>query len=170
VIYAFQHRPEVLILDEPTAGLDPLIRQTVLDLMREAADGGAAVLLSSHDLSEVSAVCARAAILREGRLVEAAPIAQIVQQGERRLKVWFVDSALMPEVPVDRLPGVRIVEQQGGLLHLAYQGTADAILRWIAQFPVERIATPETSLEEAFIQYYRQPPHAGAGGAKGVYL
>lgn len=167
VIYAFQHRPGVLILDEPTAGLDPLVRQVVLDLIREAADGGAAVLLSSHDLSEVSTVCARAAILREGRLVEAAPIAQIVQQGERRLKVWFVDGTLMPDVPLDRLPGVRIVERQGGLLHLAYQGTAQALLQWIAQFPVDRIATPETSLEEAFIQYYRQPPHAGAGTAQG---
>jgi ABC-2 type transport system ATP-binding protein len=168
VIYAFQHRPQVLILDEPTAGLDPLMRQAVLDLIREAADGGAAVLLSSHDLSEVSAVCARAAILREGRLVEAAPIAQIVQQGEHRLKIWFANGTLMPEVPTDRLPGVRVVERQPGILHLAYQGTADALLKWVAQFPVDRIATPQTSLEEAFIQYYRQPPNAGAGAAKGV--
>ena len=150
VIYAFQHRP------------------AVLDLIREAADAGAAVLLSSHDLSEVSAVCARAAILRDGRLVEVAPIARIVQQGEHRLKIWFVNGTLMPEVPTDRLPGVRVVERQPGILHLAYQGTADALLKWVAQFPVDRIATPQTSLEEAFIQYYRQPPHAGAGAAKGV--
>ena len=168
VIYAFQHRPAVLILDEPTAGLDPLMRQAVLDLIREAADAGAAVLLSSHDLSEVSAVCARAAILRDGRLVEVAPIARIVQQGEHRLKIWFVNGTLMPEVPTDRLPGVRVVERQPGILHLAHQGTADALLKWVAQFPVDRIATPQTSLEEAFIQYYRQPPNADAGAAKGV--
>jgi len=145
VIYAFQHRLAVLILD-----------------------GGAAVLLSSHDLSEVSAVCAHAAILREGRLVEVAPIARIVRQGEQRLKIWFVNSTLMPDVPMDRLPGVRVVERQPGMLHLAHQGTADALLKWVAQFPVDRIATPQTSLEEAFMQYYRQPPHAGAGAAKGV--
>ncbi len=168
VIYAFQHRPDVLILDEPTAGLDPLMRQAVLDLIRAAADAGAAVLLSSHDLGEVSAVCARAAILREGRLVEAAPIARIVQQGEHRLKIWFLNSTLMPEVPMDRLPGVRVVERQPGVLHLAYQGTADALLKWVAQFPVDRIATPQTSLEEAFIQYYRQPPRPEAGAAEGV--
>ena len=157
VIYAFQHRPDILILDEPTAGLDPLMRQAVLDLIREAADAGAVVLLSSHDLSEVSAVCSRAAILREGRLIEVAPIAQIVQQGEHRLKIWFADSVLAPAVPVDRLPGVRIIEQQPGTLHLAYQGKAETLLKWVAQFPVDRLATPETSLEEAFIQYYRQP-------------
>jgi len=154
VLYAFQHRPEVLVLDEPTSGLDPLMRQIVLDLIREAADAGATVLLSSHDLSEVSAVCGRAGILREGRLVELAPISKIVQQGQRRLKVWFTDAALAPDVPTDRLPGVQVIRQQPGMLHVAYYGTAEAVLKWIAQFPVDRIATPQTSLEEAFIQYY----------------
>jgi ABC-2 type transport system ATP-binding protein len=165
LICAFQHQPDVLVLDEPTAGLDPLMRQAALDLIREAASGGAAVLLSSHDLSEVSAICSRAAILREGRLVEMAPISQIVQQGEHRLKIWFADGARVGDVPRAQLPGVRIVERQPGMLHLAYQGTADAILKWVAQFPVDRIATPQTSLEEAFMQYYRQPPDAGASAA-----
>jgi ABC-2 type transport system ATP-binding protein len=173
LISAFQHRPDVLVLDEPTAGLDPLMRQTALDLIREAAGGGAAVLLSSHDLSEVAAVCSRAAILREGRLVEMAPISQIIQQGEHRLKIWFADGAGVGDVPTAQLPGVRIVERQAGMLHLAYQGTADAILKWVAQFPVDRIATPQTSLEEAFMQYYRSSPSAvvGAGvhkAARGV--
>jgi len=76
------------------------MRQAVLDLIRETADAGAAVLLSSHDLSEVSAICGRAGILREGRLVEMAPITQIVQQGEHRLKVWFADGGLCPDVPL----------------------------------------------------------------------
>ncbi len=170
LISAFQHRPRVLVLDEPTAGLDPLMRQAALDLIREAANEGAAVLLSSHDLSEVSAVCSRAAILREGRLVEMAPIAQIIQQGEHRLKIWFVNGTVIPDVPADRLPGVRTVERQPGMLHLAYQGTADAILKWAAQFPVDRIATPQTSLEEAFIQYYRRPPDVDEKTAKGAGL
>jgi len=167
LISAFQHQPEVLVLDEPTAGLDPLMRQTALDLIRAAAGGGAAVLLSSHDLSEVSAVCSRAAILREGRLVEMAPISQIIQQGEHRLKIWFRNGALTREVPLPQLPGVRVVEKEPGMLHLAYQGAADAILKWVAQFPVDRVATPQTSLEEAFIQYYRQSSNAKGPTAKG---
>jgi ABC-2 type transport system ATP-binding protein len=168
ILYAFQHQPEVLILDEPTAGLDPLMRQVVLDLIRESAQAGSAVLLSSHDLSEVSAVCGRAGILREGQLVELAPISRIVRQGEHRLKVWFRDGAAVPDLSQHPLPGVRIVEQQPGMLHLAYRGTSDAVLSWVAQFPVDRIATPETSLEEAFIQYYRLPRDvaAGLGGDK----
>jgi len=162
LLSAFQHGPQVLVLDEPTAGLDPLMRQAALEVIREAAREGAAVLLSSHDLSEVAAVCSRAAILREGRLVEMAPIARIVQQGEHRLKVWFAHGAYVGDVPAAQLPGVRIVERQPGMLHLAYQGGVDPILKWIAQFPVDRIATPQTSLEEAFMQYYRRAPNAGA--------
>jgi ABC-2 type transport system ATP-binding protein len=161
VIYAFQHEPDVLILDEPTAGLDPLMRQVVLELIREAAQAGSAVLLSSHDLSEVSAVCGRAGILREGRMVEVAPISQIIQKGQRRLKVWFADGTRIPDLPSDQVPGVRIIERGPDMLHVAYRGTSDAVLKWVAQFPVDRIATPQISLEEAFMQYYRQSKPAG---------
>ena len=138
--------------------------RSVLDLIREAADAGAAVLLSSHDLSEVSAICGRAAILREGRLVEMAPISQIVQQGEHRLKVWFTDAALLPDVPLAQLPGVRIVEQEPGVLHVAYQGTADAILKWLSRFPVDRVTTPQTSCRRpssSTISSLRFPGRAG---------
>ncbi len=166
VIMAFQHQPDVLILDEPTAGLDPLMREVVLELIRETAAGGAAVLLSSHDLSEVSAICRRAAILREGRLVELAPIAQIVQQGEQRLKVWFTDPTLRPEIASARLPGVRVVEQEPGVLHIAYQGSAGPILQWVSRFSVDRITTPQTSLQEAFLQYYEL--HSGSEGGTGA--
>jgi ABC-2 type transport system ATP-binding protein len=163
VLFAFQHQPEVLVLDEPTSGLDPLLRQIVLDLIREAADAGAAVLLSSHDLSEVSAICGRAGILRQGKLVELAPIAQIVQQGRRRLRVWFADGTPVPSVMGEQFRDVQLIQRGPGLLDLAYHGSADPLLKWLAQFPVERIATPQTSLEEAFMQYY-QLDSAGAGG------
>ena len=156
VVYAFQHQPDVLILDEPTIGLDPLVRQVVLDLIREAAEAGATVLLSSHDLSEVAAVCGRAAILREGRLVELASVSKIVRQGQRRLKVWFATGTQAPHLPADQLPGVRLIQQDPGAIHLAYQGSIEQVLKWLAQYPVDRISTPETSLEEAFIQYYNK--------------
>ena len=156
VIYAFQHQPELLILDEPTIGLDPLVRQVVMELIREAAQAGATVLLSSHDLSEVAAVCGRAAILRRGHLVELAPISDIVQKGERHLKVLFIKGTKIPPLPTDRLPGVRLIRQDDSSLHLAYYGTAEAIIKWLAMFPVDNITTHETSLEEAFIQYYQR--------------
>ena len=155
IVYAFQHQPDLLILDEPTSGLDPLLRQVVLDLVRESAQAGTTVLFSSHDLAEVGAVCGRAAILRDGRLVQIGSISNIVQQGEHRLKVWFLDPKLSPLLPLAGLPSVRVVERQPGVLHLAYSGACEPVLRWLAQFPVDRLATPQTSLQEAFLQYYR---------------
>lgn len=159
VISAFQHQPDLLILDEPTSGLDPLMRQIVMELIREATAGGASVLLSSHDLSEVSAVCERAAILREGRLVEVAPISEIVQRGERRLKVWFGEGDRPPAGLPGSLTGARIIERSGNLLEIAYQGRASAVIQWLAPYDVDRIATPQTSLEEAFMQYYQGKKH-----------
>jgi ABC-2 type transport system ATP-binding protein len=156
VVFAFQHQPDILILDEPTIGLDPLMRQVVLEMIREAALTGTTVLLSSHDLSEVAAVCGRAAILREGKLIELAPISNIVQQGQRRLKIWFVKGTKVPTPPADKLPGVRVIQQNSETLQIAYQGSVDAVLKWLAQYPVDRIATPETSLEDAFMQYYQK--------------
>jgi len=88
--------------------------------------------------------------------VELAPISQIVRQGERRLKVWFVKSAEIPPIPADCLDGIRVLRQDSESLEVAYLGAADAVLKWLARFPVDRIATPETSLEDAFIQYYRR--------------
>ena len=156
VIFAFQHQPDILILDEPTSGLDPLMRQVVLDMIREAAHAGTTILLSSHDLSEVAAVCGRAAILREGKLIELSPISNIVRQGQRRLKIWFAKGTKVPTPPADKLPGVRVIQQNSDTLQIAYQGSIDAVLKWLAQFPVDRIATPETSLEDAFMQYYQK--------------
>ena len=154
VVYAFQHQPDLMILDEPTIGLDPLMRQVVLDLIREASQAGATVLLSSHDLSEVATVCGRAAILREGRLIELATVSKIVQEGRKHLKIWLANGTRVPSLPADQLPGVRVIQQESESLNLSYQGSVGPVLKWLAQYPVDRISTRQTSLEEAFMQYY----------------
>jgi hypothetical protein len=97
--------------------------------------------------------------------VELAPIAKIVQQGEQRLKVWFADPTLRPDIASARLPGTRVVEQEPGVLHIAYQGPAGPILQWVSRFPVDRITTPQTSLQEAFLQYY-EIQSGSAGGTR----
>jgi ABC-2 type transport system ATP-binding protein len=154
ILNAFQHRPDLLILDEPTSGLDPLVRQSVWQLIREAAADGAAVLLSSHDLTEVETVCSRVAVLREGRLVHLGPVTSLVEQGETRMNVWFQETGPIPVFPDSGIPHARLIEQQGRFLHLAFHGQPDALLKWVTRYPVERMEMPETSLEEAFAQYY----------------
>ncbi|OGV74382.1 MAG: hypothetical protein A3K19_27215 [Lentisphaerae bacterium RIFOXYB12_FULL_65_16] len=165
VIFAFQTAPDLLILDEPTGSLDPLIRQVVWDIIREAAHGGATVLLSSHDLAEVAAVCERAAILRKGRLVELASIARIAGEGSHQLKIWFAEGTPVPAPPLDRLPNLRVLHAEGRMLHLAYHGSPDGVLRWAATHSVERISTPQASLEDAFVQYYNGDATAPAQSA-----
>ncbi len=154
VVGAFQNDPAVLILDEPTIGLDPLVRQTVLDLIRQAAGNGAAVLLSSHDLSEVSAVCRRAAILRAGRLVELASVSEIEQRGAKLLRVWFTSDARAHLAPIEKLTGVKILEHDAEMLSISYTGPVSDLLTCLSQLPVERIATRHAALEQAFMHYY----------------
>lgn len=152
LIAAFQHDPDLLILDEPTTGLDPLVRVTALDMIREAAARGATILFSSHDLEQVAAVCHRTAILREGRLVELAPVETILAQSEQQIKIWFEDP--VQEYPCDPESGVRVIEQSDRYIHLAYHGSPDVILRWAAGYSVKRLLSPEATLEEAFLHYF----------------
>lgn len=157
VISAFQHQPRILILDEPTSGLDPLVRQTVLQLIRESAATGSTILLSSHDLDEVAAVCGRAAILRGGHRVDIAPITRLMARGEHQLKVWFASEPPAMQAEAEIPPAARILKREAGFLHLAYQGPAGPVLQWLARLPVDRIETPQATLEEAFLDYYQDP-------------
>lgn len=162
IVFAFQHKPDLLILDEPTSGLDPLIRRIVLDLVREAAARGATVLLSSHDLPEVAATCGRAAILRNGRLVELAPLHELIRQSHFEIKVWFLRNA--PDFPEGQLRDASVLEKKANYMHISYQGSPDGILQWLAGHHVERISMPEQTLEEAFMVYYRDHEPSVAGG------
>ena len=77
------------------------------------------------------------------------------------MKVWFVEGTEVPALPAEKLEGVREVKRKGQMLHIAYQGKADRVLKWLAQFPVSRIATPQTSLEDGFMQYYSNKSDSG---------
>ena len=99
VIQALMHDPAIVILDEPTATLDPLMQRTVHDLVREARDRGATIFVSSHDLPEVARLCDRAGILRQGRLVAVQDVNELAQQGGHVLSIEFsepVDPARVP--------------------------------------------------------------------------
>ncbi len=157
IVQAFMHAPEVLILDEPTAGLDPLVQRQFLDLVRESRDGGTTVFLSSHILSEVEAVSDLVAILREGRLVATESISGLKAQALRRIDLHFAG-----EPPLDvvrRVPGVSDVAAFDHAVQVVVTGSTAELLRAVAPYDVENVVTHEPDLEEIFMRFYEE----GAG-------
>ena len=153
---ALQGDPDLLILDEPTTGLDPLVREAVFEILREAGGAGRTVFLSSHVLSEVDRTCTRVGILRAGRLVAVQRVEEMRRSAVRRMVVRFGG-----DVPVSdlSLPGIEIVEREGGRAVLRVSGDLGPLLGALARHPVLHLVFPEPDLEEAFVRWFR-----GAGG------
>jgi len=153
LIQAFMHDPELMILDEPITGLDPLVQRSFHDLLGEVRDAGRTVLLSSHTLSEVDRVADRVAILRAGRLVAVDELARLRAQAVRRWEVELADSPAIDDIR--RLPGVHETELDGRRLRIAFEGPVDAIVKALARHEVLDIRVHEGDLEEVFLRYYR---------------
>jgi ABC-2 type transport system ATP-binding protein len=153
VVQALMARPELLLLDEPTAGLDPLMQQEVYRLLREAQAGGATVFFSSHIIGEVEALAERVAIIREGVIVEEAEPGQLVRMAMRRMRIRF-------KQPVDPSPlagveGVSLLSAGNGLdVTLQVEGELDGLIKALAAFPVSDFETERHSLEEIFLAFY----------------
>ncbi len=153
VVQALMHRPELLLLDEPTGGLDPLMQQEVLRLLAEAQDNGATVFFSSHIISEVQAVADRVAIIREGKIVEVAETAALLNRSSRQVRIRFQQPTAADELV--KLPGVEMLAQDDDLsVQLQVEGEMDTLIKTLAQYPVSDFETKRTSLEEIFLAYY----------------
>lgn len=150
LVAAFSARPELLFLDEPTAGLDPLMEQVFQACVREARDRGQTVFLSSHVLSEVDAVCGRVAMLRGGHLIEVGELATM-----RRLASTRVQAELAGTVPsLDAVAGVSDVAVDGNRLTCTVQGSVGPLLESLTPAGVLQLTTHEPSLEELFVARY----------------
>ncbi len=154
LVGAFMHEPELLILDEPIAGLDPLVQQRFHALLGEVVAEGRTVLLFSHTLSEVERVADRVAILRAGRLVVTESLEHLRAIAVRRLDVEFGGPAPDPEL-LRSVPGVRSVTPHGPQLTVAYEGSADALVKALARFEVRALDSRDDDLEDVFLSYYR---------------
>jgi ABC-2 type transport system ATP-binding protein len=154
LIQALMHEPELLILDEPIAGLDPLVQQSFHALLGEIAAEGRTVFLSSHTLSEIERVAHRVAILREGRLVVLDSLENLRAVAVRRLEVEFAGETPGVEELL-ALPGVRDASLAGSHLTIAFEGSADPIVKAIARHEVLSIRARDDDLEEIFLRYYR---------------
>jgi ABC-2 type transport system ATP-binding protein len=152
LIQAFMHKPELLILDEPTTGLDPLMQQEFYRLIAEARANGQTVFISSHILPEVERVCDRVGIIREGRLIAVETVATLKARALRRLEIHFAGP--VPQEAFAGLPGVRDLTVVDSVLHCTVVGSLDALVKAAAQFEVVNVISHEPSLEEIFLAYY----------------
>jgi ABC-2 type transport system ATP-binding protein len=158
VVQAFMHSPRLLVLDEPTAGLDPLMQREFYRLVAEAKREGRTVFLSSHVLSEVERIADRVAIVREGRLVVVEGLEELKSKALRRLEIHFAGP--VPREEFAALPGVQDVVVEDGVLSCTAVGSIDGLVKAAARYEVANVVSHEADLEELFLRYYE-----GAGDA-----
>jgi ABC-2 type transport system ATP-binding protein len=154
VVVAFAARPELLILDEPSSGLDPLLQHEFVSLIEERVTDGATVFLSSHVLPEVERVADRVAILRRGRLALLGSIIELRARARQHVDLHLADPA--DTSIFDRVPGVVAAETHGNVLSLTVEGSIDpALKRAASSLVVERIVSRDKDLEDVFLEVYR---------------
>ena len=152
LVAAFMIRPELLIFDEPTAGLDPFIQLEFERLCEEAREEGRTVFISSHQLPEVEHLCDRVGIIREGRLLAVESIATLKARALPRLEIDFAGAVKVEAFA--KVPGVRDVTLDDGTLRCTVIGSIDALIKTAARYEVVNLHSIDTSLEEIFLAYY----------------
>jgi ABC-2 type transport system ATP-binding protein len=156
LVLAFMHQPELLVLDEPTSGLDPLMQHEFEDLLRESADQGRTVFLSSHELAEVQRAADRIGIIKEGRLVAEDTVDGLRRAAPVKMQVRFRHPVAAATLSAVR--GVTVTATDGPQVELDVTGEVGPVLKVIASHdPVDLISRP-ASLDELFLNFYRESP------------
>ncbi len=159
LVQAFMHRPELVVLDEPSSGLDPLLQAEVRELLRATAADGRTVFLSSHSLDEVQHAADRVAIIRRGRLVDVDAVEHLRERAVRHVTIVFAE-------PVDPkrfegLDGVRVDSTQDSVVRLsAPEPAMDAIIKEAAVHRIVDLVSEPADLEEIFLEMYEEPSGA----------
>ena len=151
IVQALLHRPQLLILDEPTVGLDPLVQAKFFELLAGENRRGTTVFLSSHTLSDVQKTCRRVAIVRQGRLAAVENVEALRKKQLRRVRVELSRSARDFALSLDGMIDPR---RENNVLGFMYQGEIPALLRALAGGPVSDLIIEEPTLEEIFMHYY----------------
>jgi ABC-2 type transport system ATP-binding protein len=164
LVAALQHRPELLILDEPTAGLDPLVQQTFFAILREAVAEERTVFLSSHILSEAERSCDRVAIIREGRIVRVDRVDALRDLAHHQVELRFAGDP--PTAEFATIAGVSDVQVEDHLLRLRVLGAITPVVQAAARLGVTDFLSREPSLEETFLAQYGREAEAPTAEVK----
>jgi ABC-2 type transport system ATP-binding protein len=152
ILQAFMHRPKVLILDEPSNGLDPLMQEEFYALLRESKAGGATIFMSSHNLGEVQKVCDRVGIIREGKLVTERSINEMAATVAQTFDIVFASKP--PLTSIMNIPGVRLVSHNDRTVTLSLHGQLASLFAFLSKQKVIKIDTRHLDLEEIFLGFY----------------
>ena len=149
IVCALQHRPDLLVLDEPTGGLDPLMQKEFFDILRERNNNGTTILLSSHILSEIQRNCTRATIIRDGRIIACNSVDVLSQTSAKRITVHGT-------VNLEQLDGVRDRKDSADSVSFLYSGDMNSLLCTLSSGQVNDLTVTEPDLEEVFLHYYEK--------------
>ena len=149
IVCALQARPELLILDEPTGGLDPLIQHEFFEILRERNREGTTVFLSSHVLSEIQRYCQQAAVIREGRLIACDRVEALAKTNAKRI-------SLRGRTELAGLEGIRDLQTEVDGMSFLYSGSMDALLKRLAAGEILDLNVTDPDLEEIFLHYYEK--------------
>lgn len=155
IIQGLLHSPKLIILDEPTGGLDPLVQATFFDLLRDENRRGATILFSSHILGEVQKLCHRVAIIKEGNLIAVEQIAALRKNSY--LKVSLEIAAPVSRTTL-RIKGVTNLQAAQGRVSFLYRGDVNAVVKLLAGVRLKNLSIEEPELEEIFMHYYQKDP------------
>jgi len=153
VVGAFMSRPELLILDEPTGGLDPLVQAEFLALVREVRDEGTSIFLSSHILSEVQHIADHVIVIRRGQVVSTGAVDELRRAARQPFIAWFDDDP--SEAELLAVPGVAQLEVRGRQVKGVVEGSPTPLMQVLGHHRLEHVLMPEPDLEEAFLELYK---------------
>ena len=149
IVSALQHRPKLLILDEPTGGLDPLMQKEFFDILRERNRAGTTIFLSGHILSEIQRNCTRAAIIRDGKIIACDSVDALSKTNAKRITVQGI-------IDLEHLSGIRDRKETKDSISFLYSGDMGSLLHTLSIGQVDDLTVTEPDLEEVFLHYYEK--------------
>lgn len=153
IVCALQHRPKLLVLDEPTGGLDPLMQKEFFDILRERNREDTTIFISSHVLSEIQRNCTRAAIIRDGRIIACSSVDDLAKTSAKRVTVHG-------SISLEHLSGVRDIKDTEDSVSFLYSGDMDSLLSTLSSGQVDDLTVTEPDLEEVFLHFYEKEGEA----------
>lgn len=159
LIAVMASNPDLLLLDEPSSGLDPLMAARLHKLLRELQAQGKTIFLSSHDLAEVQKICDRVGIIRKGRMIVIEKVETLLEKSLQEMQIEFENTTITPALAdLREIPNVVTVQKnsKNGKFHLKVTGDINDLLRTLMTFRVKRLTLTDSSLEEVFLHYYSE--------------